>query len=79
MRKRWPRVIGAIAVLSLLAALFVVGCKKLNARHACGSRAGKLSKHCAKSRRAVRKPSSTQWYPVTSQAAEPGKPLTANH
>jgi len=79
MRKRWPRVIGAIAILSLLAALFVVGCKRLNARHACGSRSGKLSKHCAKSSRAVRKPSSTQCYPITSLAAQTGTRLTANH
>lgn len=74
MRKRWPRLLAAITILSVVIVLLVVGCKKmhtLHARHRCGSRsAGKLSKTCIKTRRTVRNRSLAPCLAVTSLAVQ---------
>lgn len=59
MRKRWPRVLAAIAILFVVMAFLVVGCEEihsLHARHWCGSRSvRKLSKACTNTSRTVHK------------------------
>jgi hypothetical protein len=74
MRKRWPRVLAAITVLSVVIVLLVVGCKKihtLHARHQCGTHSvGKVSKRCAKPDRTARRRSAAPCFPVTSLAAQ---------
>lgn len=76
MRKRWPRVVAAITILSVVIALLVVECKKIHSLHArqqCGSRsAGKLSKACTKTSRTVRKRSLAPCFSVVSLAAQEG-------
>jgi hypothetical protein len=83
MRKRWPRVLAAITVLSVVIVLLVVGCNKIHSPHArprCDSpSAGKASKRCAKPDQTVRRRSTAPCFPVTSLAAQPGANQTANH
>jgi hypothetical protein len=81
MRKRWPRVLAAITVLSVVIMLLIVGCNKihsLHARHRCSSRSvGNGSKRCVKFSRTARK-SSAPCSPVTSLTVQPGADQTPN-